>query len=189
MFVQPLFSNFLVLSRGATDHVKKKCPGSRRKSNEWNRNGFFLHLGANLSDGLQDVAQFVFDKGLVDFFQGRNAGSNLLGACQWLGYQDSNASGHGDLDSEGFGNDQNVRKENGGVDLVSADGLEGAFGDALGLCVVCVCVREEYPKIKGKHCCRVFNEFIVTACCFTNVREFGFSGNKEFWLRRYEYKR
>ena len=56
---------------------------------------------------------------------------NLFGTCERFGDQDSNTAGHSDLNTKSFGNDQNIGKENGGVDLVPTNGLEGAFCDTL----------------------------------------------------------
>mmetsp|Transcript_17184 Transcript_17184/g.47582 ORF Transcript_17184/g.47582 Transcript_17184/m.47582 type:complete len:464 (-) Transcript_17184:122-1513(-) len=131
VLLQPLHAELRVLLGRSADHVKQEGPRRGRESDE--RDGLILglHLGADLTHGLEDVSQLVLNEGWRDVVEGWDAGRHVLRCLQWVRYEDADAARHGHLDAQGFGDDEDVGKQDGGVHVVSSQRLHGAFRHAI----------------------------------------------------------
>mmetsp|Transcript_25134 Transcript_25134/g.72671 ORF Transcript_25134/g.72671 Transcript_25134/m.72671 type:complete len:249 (-) Transcript_25134:210-956(-) len=133
MVGQPLDANVVVLLGRTANHVEQERPRCGRESNEGLGHPLFRHFGFDELDGRNDMSEFVGNEFLR---HGRGVGDALGQVGRILdgvGHLNADSTGHGHLDVEGFGNNENVREEDGGIDGITAQGLEGALGDVLGM--------------------------------------------------------
>mmetsp|Transcript_6724 Transcript_6724/g.12099 ORF Transcript_6724/g.12099 Transcript_6724/m.12099 type:complete len:203 (-) Transcript_6724:130-738(-) len=120
VFFKPCGTRVIIFARRSTHHVKQKCPWSCRKSNQWNARLFLCHFGTNQFNTFDDVTQFVLNKrGRILFhLRKRNTFVHITRRLEWLGHQNSHTSRHGHFNIECLGNDQNIRKQNGRIQII-----------------------------------------------------------------------
>ena len=124
-------ANVVILFGRTTDHVKQEGPRCRRETNERLGHALLRHLGLDQLDGFNDMSQFVRD---VFWRHGRRIGDALgqVGRIfDRIGHLNTDATRHGHFDVEGFGNNKNVREEDGGIDWITTQRLKSALGDVL----------------------------------------------------------